>query len=169
MEFTSLRDLINEVKGEVPGKSDNEVLNALRSSARKFMNTGNLYKHTFTVTLDEDETEYRLTMPDDVWIQSIIDQDEDVAFDGLYTITFDSAYYATDDEYEVEAYLGYKNTATDYPEWIIQRYSDGIVAGARAVLIPSGKKHYNRIFHENLSSAMRFAGTFNGVKANDSQ
>ena len=168
MEFSSLTDLVVDVKIGVPGVGDNQALQALRRSARKFMNIGRLYEYTFDITLDSTQTIYVLPMPADVWIQDIIDQPSDLAFDGLYTVTFDSAYYATGDTFELKTHLGYGNDATDYPEWIIKRYFDGLIAGAQAVLAPELKILYNRIFHENLSTAMHFAKTFNGVHTRDS-
>ncbi|MHA1911164.1 MAG: hypothetical protein ACTSYA_05650 [Candidatus Kariarchaeaceae archaeon] len=144
--------------------SNNQALQALRRSARKFMIDGELNQDTFTITLDSTQTVYQIPMPTDVFIKDIVDQPDSYTFNGIDTITFSSVTYETGDTLEVEAILGYDANSNSFPAWIINRYFDGIVAGAKAKLDPGNLRYHNNIYAKQLSEAMSYAGVFTGVK-----
>jgi hypothetical protein len=164
--FTDLTDLKYEVKMILPGKSDNEVLFALRKSARKFMNLGELNQIPVSIDLDPAILEYRIPIPSDTYVQEILTPSkEGFTFDGIDTIIFTPPVgFEIGDTLTFKAILGYHANATDFPSTVIGRYWEGIVQGAVAVLSPDTAKFYNRNFHNSLSEAMSDSGTFKGIK-----
>ncbi len=162
MQFTSLNDLVHEVQAYVSNVSENQVLQALRRSARKFMNNGKLNQEILEISLISGILKYNLDLPTDVFVKEIIDQSSSYTFNNDKTIIFETV--DINKTISIEVILGYNVNANNYPTWIINRYNEGIVAGACGVLSPSELRHYNKIFFEELADAMKYMGVFTGVQ-----
>ena len=162
----NIEDLIFDVKMMVSGKSDNEVLYALRRSYAKFMNTGKFSRIDISITLDPSVLEYYIDTPGDTYIQEILEPSKSgFVFNGTNKITFEVANFELGDILTFKAILGYNKNATSFLDMVyLNRYHEGIVNGAAAYLSPEESKYFYRNFHNALSEAMSDTGTFSGLK-----
>ena len=124
-----LDSLVQGVKELVPNKNDNQILQALRKSARNFMESLKR-QEKFTIELEKDKLEYRLELPVDTYNQTC---------DILVTI-------------------GYRMNANDFPEDILIRYDIGIIKGACSILQPQLARYHDKVYYEHLAKAKNIKG-----------
>ncbi len=145
-----LDSLVQGVKELVPNKNDNQILQALRKSARNFMESLKR-QEKFTIELEKDKLEYRLELPVDTYISNANQNN-----DGIQTIIFDSVDY--NQTCDILVTIGYRMNANDFPEDILIRYDIGIIKGACSILQPQLARYHDKVYYEHLAKAKNIKG-----------
>jgi len=156
MALSALTELEVKVIRDMPKRpGTNLVMDALRSAWRKLLFESEVWREELTAfDAVEDQSTYTLT-PSAGEIKRIIKvefngsevSEEGYYLDGTNTLTFEEDYVPTEDltdGIEVEVALNPEVDAVDGPAWILNRFSDGIVAGAQMKLYgQSGRPWYD--------------------------
>jgi len=146
MSLSTLSELEIKVIRDMPKRpGTNLVLDALRSAWRKLLFESEVWREDLTAfDAVEDQATYTLT-PSAGEIKRIIKveiNDSEVSevgyyLDGSNTLTFEEDYVPSEDltdGIKVEVALNPEADATDGPTWILNRFYEGIVAGAQKEL-----------------------------------
>jgi len=146
MALSALTELEVKVIRDMPKRpGTNLVMDALRSAWRKLLFESEVWREDLAAfDAVEDQSTYTLT-PSAGEIKRIIKvefNDSEVYeggyyLDGTNTLTFEEEYIPTEDltdGIKVEVALNPEVDAVDGPAWILNRFSDGIVAGAKMEL-----------------------------------
>jgi len=146
MSLSTLSELEIKVIRDMPKRpGTNLVLDALRSAWRKLLFESEVWREDLTAfDAVEDQATYTLT-PSAGEIKRIIKveiNDGEVSevgyyLDGSNTLTFEEDYVPSEDltdGIKVEVALNPEADATDGPIWILNRFYEGIVAGAQMEL-----------------------------------
>lgn len=185
--LTSISDLIPQVLIRCPNAGDAAALFWLRDTLKKFLNQTGIWRETGTITTVEDQATYDLiVVVNDVQTQPVAgaqiqrimrvtplndDGDELIDIPADYyeldletsEITFTAPYIptVTGDTYNVTMILRpeWNLANASYPDWIAERWGDGLAAGAAASLMITPP--YNKTASPILLDACR--RVFNGA------
>jgi hypothetical protein len=181
----TLKDLILDVLEDVPGCTDPSAELAIKRSARDFLQRSKIWTKKIEIDLVADQESYTIAHNENANIERILavkikpesstsawskiavsDEDlyEFIEPDILNFVDADYApSYALTDGMEVEVALRPTMNNADIPGWIVDRYGDGIAAGAKANLQakpgkpwsnPQGVIDNNYLFNEALTKAL---------------
>lgn len=158
MAISALSELEVKVIRDMPRRPDtNLVLDALRSAWREFLIESEVWREDLAaIDAVQDQATYTLT-PSAGVINRIIkvnidDSKVDTDPKGYYlagsnTLTFEEDYVPSEDgtgNIKVEVALEPDVNGTDGPAWVMNRWSEGIVAGAQARLFKmKGRQWYD--------------------------
>jgi len=147
MSISALTELEVKVIRDLPERPPSNLVNdALRSAWREFFIESEVWREALTAfDAVEDQATYTLT-PSSGEIKRIIkvELDESEVYvggyylDGTNTLTFEEDYVPSEDStdgIEVEVALAPAVDGTSGPAWVLNRWSDGLVAGAQAELL----------------------------------
>jgi len=147
MSISALTELEVKVIRDLPERPPSNLVNdALRSAWREFLMESEVWREDLTAfDAVEDQATYTLT-PSSGEINRIIKVELDESeidaegyyLDGTNTLTFEEDYIPTEDStdgIEVEVALAPAVDGITGPAWVLNRWSDGLVAGAQAELL----------------------------------
>lgn len=160
-DIMRLRDLLVDVLTDVPGATDPAALNALSRAAAEFCRKTEVFRKKLVLDIVADETDYDLVSGENARIHRVLsvkgktdDDQEFTEMDPLYEseysieddsrIVFETAFSVDiTDGLEVEAVLRPTMRNAELPEWIIDRYGEGIAGMAKVILLAQPGKPWS--------------------------
>lgn len=162
-EVSQLKDLLIDVLEDVGGCTDASAELALSRTSREFLRKTEIWKEKLSINIVADQQEYTLTPSSGGIVQRITgvkvkNESSTTDFEKLNSLSED--YYTFEDPrtfkfdinhiptysksggMQIEIVITPRYNSPELPEWVIERYAEGLAAGAKARLMSSRNKPY---------------------------
>ncbi len=153
MSISRYQDLYPYLQPDLPGCPPPLLLLHLQQAGRRFCRETEAWQKTLdTIALVADQAEYDLAVDWDAVVKRIvkveiddIEQGEDTyELEEESTLAFDPA-PTTGDEIVVKVALVPRMSTLDMPEWFMERWGEGIVAGTKKSLMEQRNKPWTSL------------------------
>ena len=144
----NLYDLVPLLAPYVPGCPDALMKQNLRLAAQQFCRESGAWVEKLSPFDSEaDEDEYTLTIPYEAYVREVLQVDVDDVEQQIEKVssngqTITLTYAPTEDDLDIEATVVFvpKQSCTELPDWLIDRWGHGILAGAKMLLKSMAEK-----------------------------